>query len=158
MLPQTKNGEARVVHLNATACRALDSIPRNGRKPTDPVFAGEQVSPENVSLAFLRACRKVKVTNFRLHDLRHTFASWARMSGGDLQDVAQLLGHRDLRMTNRYAHLSSAHLGIAVGRLDGIFGPQLALQDAQESGQGSDHAVVTIEPKNSYKVLQATAN
>jgi integrase len=121
MLPQTKNGNGRVVHLNATACQALDSIPRNGSKPTDPVFAGEQLSPENISLAFLRACRKVEIMDFRLHDLRHTFASWARMRGGDLQDVAKLLGHRDLRMTNRYAHLSSAHLGIAVFRSSNVF-------------------------------------
>jgi integrase len=158
ILPQTKNGDGRIVHLNATACQAIDSIARNDSKPTDPVFAGDQLSPENVSLAFLRACRKMKIMDFRLHDLRHTFASWARMSGGDLQDVAKLLGHRDLRMTNRYAHLSSAHLGVAVGRLDGIFGPQLALQPAPEAGQGSGHAVVTIEPKNSYKVLQGAAN
>jgi len=158
MLPQTKNGDGRVVHLNATACQAFDSISKKGSKPTDPVFTGEQLSPENVSLAFLRTCRKVGIADFRLHDLRHTCASWLRMSGGDLQDVAKILGHRDLRMTNRYAHLSSAHLGIAVGRLDGIFGPQLALQPAPESGQGSGHAVVTIEPKNSYKVLQTAVS
>jgi integrase len=81
------------------------------------------MSPENVSLAFLRACRRVGIADFRLHDLRHTAASWLRMSGADLQDVAELLGHRDLRMTKRYSHLSPAHLSAAVKRLDSVFQP-----------------------------------
>ena len=44
----------------------------------------------------------------------------------DLQDVSKILGHKDLRMTNRYAHLSSAHLVAAVTRLDAIFAPEMA--------------------------------
>ncbi len=42
----------------------------------------------------------------RFHDLRHTAASWLRMSGADIHTVAQLLGHKDLRMASRYQHLS----------------------------------------------------
>jgi len=123
ILPQTKNGDGRIVWLNSLACQVLDSIPRNGARPTDFVFpASDKVSPENVSLAFLRVCRKVGIADFRLHDLRHTAASWLRMSGADLQDVAELLGHRDLRMTKRYSHLSPAHLSAAVKRLDVVFG------------------------------------
>jgi integrase len=128
LLPQTKNGSGRVVWLNGLACRVLDSIPRNGAGPTDRIFPpSDRVSPENVSLAFLRACRKVEIADFRLHDLRHTAASWLRMSGADLQDVAELLGHRDLRMTKRYSHLSPAHLSAAVKRLDSVFGEPVSL-------------------------------
>jgi integrase len=129
MLPMTKNGDGRIVWLNTLACQVLDSIPKNGTRPTDLIFsANSKVTPENVSLAFLRACRKVGIADFRLHDLRHTAASWLRMSGADIQDVAELLGHRDLRMTKRYSHLSPAHLSAAVRRLDSVFGnvPQLA--------------------------------
>jgi len=93
LLPQSKNGDARVVWLNALACDVLDSM--KGGAPTDRVFSAG-ITPENVSLAFLRACRKIGVHDFHLHDLRHTAASWLRMSGADLQDVADLLGHRDL--------------------------------------------------------------
>jgi integrase len=124
LLPQTKNGDSRTVWLNTLACDVLDSLKAGA--PTDQVFSSD-ISPENVSLAFLRACRKIKIADFRLHDLRHTAASWLRMSGADLQDVADLLGHRDLRMTRRYAHLSPAHLSTAVKRLDGVFGKPLAL-------------------------------
>jgi integrase len=95
LLPQTKNGDGRTVWLNALACQALNAVPRNGAKATDCVFAAsDQVSPENVSLAFLRACRRVGIEDFRLHDLRHTAASWLRMKGADIHTVAQLLGHK----------------------------------------------------------------
>ena len=123
LLPQTKNGDARTVWLNALACDVIDSMKPGA--PTDIVFP--DITPINVSVAFMRSCRKVKIADFRLHDLRHTAASWLRMSGADLQDVADLLGHRDLRMTRRYSHLSPAHLSAAVKRLDGVFGKPLAL-------------------------------
>jgi len=146
LLPQTKNGDGRIVHLNALSCAVLDSLKRGA--PTDNVFSTD-ITAENVSLAFLRACRRVKIADFRLHDLRHTAASWLRMSGADLQDVADLLGHRDLRMTRRYAHLSPAHLSIAVKRLDSVFGTPKALE--------ASHDEVTMERENSGKMLQTAA-
>jgi integrase len=168
MLPQTKNGTGRTVWLNALACQALDSVPRNGARPTDRVFPpSEHVSPENVSLAFLRSCRKVEIADFRLHDLRHTAASWLRMQGADIHTVAQLLGHKDLRMAARYQHLSPTYLQAAVKGLDTAFGPELAKLpaleertngDAAKTGQVSGNATVTIEPKNGYEQVQAAAS
>jgi integrase len=149
LLPQTKNGDGRTVWLNLLACDVIDSLKAGA--PTDLLFPG--IEPENVSLAFLRACRKIKIADFKLHDLRHTAASWLRMSGADLQDVADLLGHRDLRMTRRYAHLSPAHLSAAVKRLDGVFGQPLALA-AQKTGD----AAGTMEPQNSTKRRQTSAS
>jgi integrase len=116
LLPQTKNGEGRIVYLNRLARESLDSLPPG--QPTDLVFSGDSVTPENVSLTFLRACRRVGIVDFRLHDLRHTAASWLRMKGADIHTVAQLLGHKDLRMAARYQHLSPAFLAEAVARLD----------------------------------------
>jgi integrase len=121
LLPQTKNGDGRVVYLNGLAHQVLTSL-RAGA-PTDCVFpTSDSVTPENVSLAFLRACRRVGIPDFCFHDLRHTAASWLRMQGADIHTVAQLLGHKDLRMAARYQHLSPAFLSDAVKRLDDIFG------------------------------------
>jgi integrase len=156
ILPQTKNGDGRVVWLNALACQVLDSL--TAGSPVDHVFQdSDTITPENVSLAFLRACRRVGIADFRLHDLRHTAASWLRMSGADLQDVAELLGHRDLRMTKRYSHLSPAHLSAAVKRLDSVFGEELSKLPpgtSNKRGENADHDKVTIDPANRHELLQ----
>jgi integrase len=50
------------------------------------------------------------IQNFRFHDLRHTFASWYMMNGGDLYELAKILGHSNIRMTERYAKLGKTHI------------------------------------------------
>ena len=76
-------------------------------------------TPEQVSVAFTRAAKRAGVLDFRFHDLRHIAASWLRMQDADIHTVAQILGHKDLRMAARYQHLSPAFMAEAVGRLDG---------------------------------------
>ena len=127
----------------------LDSLPKG--TAAERVFA--DITPENVSLAFLRACRSAGIEDFRLHDLRHSCASWMRMRGADLQDVAKQLGHSDLRMSDRYANLSQAHLLAAVKKTDGVF---VGVDRFFEVP--TDHAGVTIEKENSSKVRQTAAS
>lgn len=134
LLPQTKNGDGRTVWLNALALAVIGRVPRGkDARSTDRVFPPtEQNSPQNISLAFLRACRRAKIADFRLHDLRHTCASWMRMRGADIHTVALQLGHKDLRMAARYQHLAPAYLQAAVQGLDGVFKPELA--DGEPAG------------------------
>lgn len=121
MLPQTKNGDGRIVYLNKSALGIIDSIPCPvSIRQTDLLFP--DIKPDQVSVAFKRTCRRVGIEDFRFHDLRHTAASWLKMQGADIHTVAQLLGHKDLRMASRYQHLSASYLANAVSGLDKVFG------------------------------------
>src|SRR5215510_6364406 len=53
---------------------------------------------------------RAEIEDFRFHDLRHTFASWYMMNGGDLYELAKILGHLNIKMTERYAKLARQHL------------------------------------------------
>jgi integrase len=118
-LPQTKNGEGRIVYLNTLALQVFDAQLRRDLNSTERIFA--HLTGEQVSMAFRRVAKAAKIEDFRFHDLRHTAASWLRMQGADIHTVAQLLGHKDLRMAARYQHLSPAFLADAVKKLDQVF-------------------------------------
>jgi site-specific recombinase XerD len=66
---------------------------------------------------FPDAVRAADVKGVRWHDCRHTFASHLRQSGTSLGDIAEMLGHKTLAMSGRYAHLSIANLHTAVSRI-----------------------------------------
>lgn len=67
------------------------------------------------------ALKKLKLENFRWHDLRHCHATWLRQSGASVEVVQRSLGHRDLATTMRYAHVADAELQEALHKL-----PQLS--------------------------------
>ena len=71
----------------------------------------------NFGRAWAETVKNAKITDLRFHDLRHTAASRMVMSGVDLYTVKEILGHKTLVMTQRYAHLSPAHQRNAVERL-----------------------------------------
>ncbi len=71
-----------------------------------------------VRRAFETAVAAAGLDDFRFHDFRHHFASWFVMRGGSLQALKELLGHADLKMTLRYAHLSPEHLRDEIVKTD----------------------------------------
>jgi integrase len=114
---RTKNNELRVIPMNQTLYDEVLQLPR--RLHSAYIFCHEDGERyDEVKRSFKTACRKVGITDFRFHDLRHTFASHLVMNGINLKTVQYLLGHKDIRMTLRYAHLSGEHLQAAVGTLD----------------------------------------
>ena len=71
-----------------------------------------------INRVFVKALRKAGIVDFSWHCLRHTFASRLVMKGVDLRTVQEVMGHKTLAMTLRYAHLSPGHQLDAVRRLD----------------------------------------
>jgi len=110
----TKTGRNRTIPINDPLLEALRHLPRH--LGTDYVFWNQETETRYVSIkrAWRTALKNAKITAFRFHDLRHTFASHVQMGLGDLRATQTLLGHADPRMTMRYAHLSDARLREAV--------------------------------------------
>ena len=65
---------------------------------------------QRVEGSFDDLLERAGIKDFRFHDLRHTFASWYMMNGGDLYELAKILGHSNIKMTERYAKLAKHHI------------------------------------------------
>ena len=72
----------------------------------------------NVKRSFSTSLKAAGIENFRFHDLRHTAASWMVMEGVSLYAVKEILGHADIKTTQRYAHLSPGYMENEIGKLD----------------------------------------
>ncbi|MHB1681176.1 MAG: tyrosine-type recombinase/integrase [bacterium] len=118
LLDITKNGERREIPINDTLFNVLSGMIRNIK--VDYVFYNPATLKPyyTIQSAFERALKKAHIIDFHFHDLRHTFASRLVMNGVDLTTIKELLGHKDIKMTLRYSHLSQAHIKQAISTLD----------------------------------------
>lgn len=113
----SKNGQPRTIPMNETVKGTLTGL--RTRLDVNWVFHDEEGKPyPNTRKRFEAACRRAGLIDFHFHDLRHTFASWLVMAGVPLPTVSDLLGHKSITMTMRYAHLSPAHRHEAIRSLD----------------------------------------
>lgn len=123
-LTETKT-DPRRVPLTVSAVEVLASImPRQDCTPHDYVFL-----PKNPKMTFRQrpnqyfresfeaAVSRAKITDFHMHDLRHTAASHMVMSGIDIRTIADILGHKTISMTMKYTHLLDTYKVEAVDRL-----------------------------------------
>jgi integrase len=140
-LELTKSGKRRVVPLNDESYAALVAL--------QPKESGRVFRSHKIRTAFENALVTAKVEDFRWHDLRHTFASWLVMKGFSIVAVQQLLGHANITMTMKYAHLAPGHLSAAVAGLSG-------LTQTARVHQTSD-ANRTQEPVNGALLLSKSA-
>lgn len=95
---RTKANKALNVRIGTALLAHLSTIPAEKRRGKPFVWTGFRRRWE-------KALRDASLEDFRFHDLRHTFASWARQAGADIADICEALGHASISMTMRYAHI-----------------------------------------------------
>ena len=134
----TKAGKRRSIPLNEGAYDALRNrlAYRSSHCPNSPwVFArrnGERA--ESIRAGFESACADAGISDFRIHDLRHTCAAWLVSAGVSLMEVRDLLGHSTIQMTERYAHLAPARVRNAVAVLDNPVSHSRYTEDPEHQG------------------------
>ena len=116
-LSDSKTGP-RTVLLNARAREILERRTQQGNSPWVFPSVRDPSRPQCRGLPlWYRARREAGIEDVRLHDLRHTVASQAAMNGVPLPVVARLLGHSNVRMTMRYAHVGDREIKAAAERV-----------------------------------------
>ncbi len=137
LLDRTKNGERREIPISQTLKSVLQGIIRRLDVPF--VFYDTETGKpfRNVQRSFNSALKRAKISDFRFHDLRHTFASQLVMAGIDLTTVRELLGHKTLTMTLRYAHLAPSHKVKALEILNETLTGQPTSQKLHKKGAAS---------------------
>jgi len=114
-LPDTKTG-AKKFHISSTIKQILFSLPsREGY-----VFKSN-VPNKHITVVrhvWKKICNITGIENVRVHDFRHTYASFALNKGYSLPIISKMLGHKDLKTTQRYAHLYDNPVNQAVDRID----------------------------------------
>lgn len=106
-----KGGKMRYVPLLPEVAGELKHFP--AVISDDRIFPprkGAEGKRRRLEGSFEDLLNRAKISNFRFHDLRHTFASWNMMNGGDLYELAKILGHANIKMTERYAKLGRKHI------------------------------------------------
>ncbi|UCF90671.1 MAG: site-specific integrase [Desulfobacterales bacterium] len=121
-LAETKTKEPRQIPINDDLAELFSRIRKEQHLTSEYVFTYQNKRIDSLRTSFNAAVKRAGIDNFRFHDLRHTFASQLLLKGGTLKDVQELLGHKTMTMTLRYAHLTQEHKRKAVNLLNGLTG------------------------------------
>ncbi len=114
----TKNSSSRYIPLNDEAYSLLNQLYKKSDLKKGLVFPSKNNQPFNhVKRSWASILNKAEISQFRWHDLRHHFASKLVMAGVDLNTARELLGHSDIKMTLRYAHLAPEYKINAVKKI-----------------------------------------
>jgi integrase len=139
LLPDSKTGR-KIVILNAPALEVLASVERLGRYVIASESAGQEKEKPRADLhrPWRLVTRRAGLEGVRLHDLRHTFASFGAGGGMGLPIVGKLLGHSQPSTTQRYVHIADDPLR----RASNAIGATLAAA----MGEGMDKGAVVRLP------------
>jgi len=109
------------VPINDDLAELLKTNRKRDHLKFEYIFCDKKGSSFNdIKRSFKATLRRAGIQDFRFHDLRHTFASHFVMRGGSLKELQEILGHKSMTMTLRYAHLSQEHKKKAVNLLNGL--------------------------------------
>ena len=113
-----KSGNTRHIPLNKLALQILKNWKADNHSATW-VFTNSKtgLAFREIKKTWVSLLKLAEIKSFRWHDMRHHFASKLVMAGADLNSVRELLGHADLKMTLRYAHLAPEHKAKVVAML-----------------------------------------
>lgn len=113
-----KSGKTRHIPLNKLSIQALKNWKADNHS-VGFVFKNSKTGTafRDIKKTWASLLKLAEVKNFRWHDMRHHFASKLVMAGADLNTVRELLGHADIKMTLRYAHLAPEHKAKVVAML-----------------------------------------
>jgi integrase len=133
---RSKNDGVRHIPINKQLTEELEAVKINATG--EYVFSKSTGEPfKDIKNGFWSALKRSGIEKCRFHDLRHTFASHLVMNGTDITTVKELLGHKTISMTMRYAHLSKEHKQQAV--------------DSLEFGEKKYCSITTVEVRSGIK-------
>ncbi|POG21239.1 site-specific integrase [Aeromonas bestiarum] len=119
-LHHTKNGTERVLTLPPALVQEMMKFRQVGNAYLFP-HSSKLNAPFEHFDCFWQACRnEAGITDFHFHDLRHTCASLLAKNGASLLEIAQVLGHKSITSTQRYAHLCNGHKQSLTDRVFGV--------------------------------------
>jgi integrase len=117
---ETKNGDPRVLPLVGKALEALRALKLQHSARSQYVFSALNGLDEpyvHFDSYWHEALKAACIEDFRFHDLRHTCASYLAGQGASLLEIGNVLGHRTMQMTMRYAHLTQTHKVAAIEKM-----------------------------------------
>lgn len=122
LIPETKSGKPRPVPIGSLLTELLDALASRGR--SEFLFPNLDTGKPYVSIfhTWDLARNQAGLADVRMHDLRHSFASYLVNSGRSLYEVQKLLGHAHIGTSQRYAHLSNETMIQAVDSVGSFIG------------------------------------
>jgi integrase len=139
---EAKGGEDIHISLSDVALEVLER--QRGKHPARVfTYKGKPVRYVNTK-AWRNALKRAAITDFRWHDLRHTWASWLIQNGTPLYDLQEMGGWKSAAMVRRYAHLAPAQMARHAAVVDGLLRVTSTAQQVEEGTAAGTKKGVTI--------------
>lgn len=135
-----KKGRVRHIPMPPGLAEEIRRYPKvEGEDRILPPEPGATSGRQRADKSFADLLKRAQIRDFRFHDLRHTFGSWYMMRGGDLFELSKILGHANIKMTERYAHFARKHMsrtGSVSREIWGLLRPELTGEEEANEREG----------------------